>query len=160
VAAQPPADMAVLARLYHAVLSAFVREGHAPHYTELAHRLSLPPEEARLALHRLAGLGLPIWLHPGTDLLASFAPFSNLPTQYLVSVDGARRWFGQCGLEALAISWLYPGREVRIEAACLDCGAPLSVRMRDGAIVEASPETIVGHVNLPLRHWRDSWPAT
>ena len=155
-----PADMAVLARLYHTVLSAFVGEGRAPHYTELARRLGLPLEGTRLALHQLAGLGLPIWLHPGTDLLASFAPFSNLPTQYLVSVDAERGWYGQCGLEALAISWLFPGGEVRIEAACLDCGEPLLVRMRDGAFLEADPPTVVGHVNLPLRQWRDHWPAT
>ncbi len=158
--AASPADMTVLARLYHTVLAAFVRERRAPYYTELARRLDLPLEETRLALHQLAGLGLPIWLHPGTDLLASFAPFSNLPTQYLVSVDGQRGWYGQCGLEALAISWLFPGREVRVAAACLDCGEPLVVRMRDGVVMEAVPETIVGHVNLPLRHWRDSWPAT
>ena len=155
-----PADLAVLARLYHILLSAFVREGHAPHYTELAHRLGLPLEETRRALHRLAGLGLPIWLHPGTDLLAACAPFSNLPTQYLVSADGEGRWYGQCGLEVLAISWLFPGREVRVEAACLDCGEPIAVRMRDGALLEADPPTVVGHVNLPLRQWRDHWPAT
>ena len=160
MAAAPPAEMAVLARLYHAVLSAFVDEGAAPHYTELARRLGLPLEETRLALHRLASLGLPIWLHPGTDLLAACAPFSNLPTQYPVTVDGERRWYGQCGLESLAISWLFPGREVRFEAACLDCGGPLAVRMRDGALLEADPPTTVGHVNLPLRHWRDDWPGT
>jgi hypothetical protein len=152
--------MAVLARLYYAVLSAFVDEGTAPHYTELARRLGLPLEETRLALHRLASLGLPIWLHPDTDLLAACAPFSNLPTQYLVAVDGERRWYGQCGLESLAISWLFPGREVRIEAACLDCGMPLTVRMRDGVLVDVDPPTTVGHVNLPLRQWRDTWPAT
>jgi hypothetical protein len=158
--AAPQADMAVLARLYHAVPSAFVDEGGAPHYTGLAHRLGLPPEETRLALHRLCGLGLPIWLHPGTDLLAACAPFSNLPTQYPVTVNGERRWYGQCGLESLAISWLFPGREVRIEAGCLDCGEPLAVRMRDGALLEVDPPSVVGHVNLPLRHWRDDWAAT
>lgn len=160
MAAVPPTNMTVLARLYHTILSAFVREGGAPHYTELARRLGWPLEETRLALHRLAGLGLPIWLHPGTDLVAGFAPFANLPTQYLVSVDGTGGWYGQCGLEALAISWLFPGREVRVEAVCLDCGEPLMVRMRDGALLEADPPTMVGHVNVPLRHWRDSWPAT
>jgi len=158
--AVPPADTTVLARLYHTTLAAFVGEGHAPHYIELARRLGLPPEATRLALHQLASLGLPIWLHPGTDLVAGFAPFSNLPTQYLVSVDGVPGWYGQCGLEALAISWLFPGREVRVAATCLDCGEPLAVRMRDGALLEADPPTIVGHVNVPLRRWRDSWPAT
>jgi hypothetical protein len=158
--ATPPVDMPTLARLYHALLTAFVRDGHAPHYTDLARRLGWPLEDGRLALHRLAGLGLPIWAHPGTDLLASCAPFSNLPTHYRVTVAGEQRWHAQCGLEALAISWLFPGRETRLDAPCLDCGAPLVVRMRDGALLAVDPPTVVGHVNLPLRHWRASWPAT
>ncbi len=159
-AAASPADRTVLARLYHTVLSAFVREGHAPHYTELARRLSQPVEDTRRALHRLAGLGLPIWLHPGTDLVAACAPFSNLPTQYLVSADGEQRWYGQCGLESLAVSWLFPGQNVCIDGPCLDCGEAIRLRMRDGVLLDVDPPTVVGHVNLPLRHWRDSWPAT
>ncbi len=158
--AVPPAEMTVLARLYHGVLSAFVHEGRAPHYTDLARRLRLPQEQTRLALHRLAGLGLPIWLHPGTDLLAACAPFSNLPTHYLVMIDGKQHGYGQCGLESTAISWLFPGREVGIEATCLDCGDPLRLRMRDGAVLDVDPPTMVGHVNVPLRQWRDDWPAT
>jgi hypothetical protein len=27
--------------------------------------------------------------------------------------------------------------------------------MRDGAVLEASPPTIVGHVNVPFSRWRD-----
>ncbi len=33
--AVPPTDMVVLARLYHTILAAFVREGGAPHYTRV-----------------------------------------------------------------------------------------------------------------------------
>ena len=158
--ADAAADRPLLARLYHAILMAFVRDGRAPHYAVLASRLGLPLEEARRLLHRLGSLGLPIWLHPGTDLLASFAPFSNLPTQYLVGLGGEQRWYGQFGLESLAVSWLFPGQEVRIDCPCLDCGEAIRLRMRDGVLLGVDPPSVVGHVNLPLRHWRDSWPAT
>lgn len=156
----PPAEATALARLYHAILAAFVRDGCAPHYAALAPRLGLPLEEARRLLHRLGGLGLPIWLHPGTDLLASFAPFSNLPTQYRIGLGGDQRWYGQCGLESLAASWLFPGQDVCIDCPCLDCGEAIRVRMRDGVLLDVNPPSVVGHANLPLRRWRDDWPAT
>ena len=46
--------------------------------------------------------------------------------------------------------WLFPGTEIRIETRCLDCGEPISVRMRDEEILEVNPTTTVGHVNIPF----------
>jgi hypothetical protein len=82
------AESQVLAQMYHAIMVGFVRDGRAPHYTDLGRQLSLRMEDARQTLHQLIGMGLPTWLAPHTDYIASFAPFSNIPTQYLVSVDG------------------------------------------------------------------------
>jgi hypothetical protein len=90
------AETQILARMYHAIISGIVRDGRAPHYTELATELALSPDQAREALHDLVRRGVPgIWLHPSMDYIASFAPFSNIPTQYLVSVEGQQRWYGQ-----------------------------------------------------------------
>ena len=70
--------------------------GRAPHYTEIAAELGIPVEDARKALHDLMSVGIPgIWLFPDTDYIGSFAPFSNLPTQYRITVDGEQKWFGQ-----------------------------------------------------------------
>jgi hypothetical protein len=52
-------------------------------------------EEGRKALHDLFKAGVPGWLFPKTDLITSFAPFNNLPTQYRITVDGEQKWFGQ-----------------------------------------------------------------
>jgi hypothetical protein len=90
------AEPQLLADMYHAIMSGLVRDGRAPHYTELATALGLQPETARSTLHELEGAGVPgVWLHPGTDYIASFAPFSNIPTQYLISVDGQQKRYGQ-----------------------------------------------------------------
>ena len=90
------ADQQLLAKVYHAVLSGMVRDGRAPHYTELATELDLLPDRAREALHDMVAVGVPgVWLQPGTDYIASFAPFSNIPTQYLISVEGEQEWYGQ-----------------------------------------------------------------
>jgi len=90
------AEPQVLARMYHATISGLVRDGRAPHYTELATELGLSTDEARQALHELDGRGVPgFWIRPSTDFVESCAPFSNIPTQYLISVDGQQRWYGQ-----------------------------------------------------------------
>lgn len=85
-----------LDRVYNIILKRFIETGQAPHYTEIAAEAGLPVEQGRLALHELVDAGIPaMWLYPETDLLVSFAPFNNLPTQYRISVDGVQKWFGQ-----------------------------------------------------------------
>jgi hypothetical protein len=162
------ADLGLLARTYHAIQTGFVRDGRAPHYTDLASTLGLPPEEARRAQRELlaalngplASLGGAHWAHPDTDYIVGFSPFSNLPTQYAIAVDGQQHWYGQCGLESLAVSWLFPGKEVRIETRCLDCAAPFSLRMHDGELLAADPDSVVGHSNVPLSRAAENWPYT
>ena len=39
--------------------------------------------------------GFPGWLFPNTDYICSFPPFSNLPTQYRITIDGQQKWFAQ-----------------------------------------------------------------
>ncbi len=44
--------------------------------------------------------------------------------------------------------WLFPGKEIRIDTRCLDCGQPIRIRMRDGEILEIDPPSVVGHANI------------
>ncbi len=153
-------DPSMLARMYHEIMAGFVRKGRAPHYVELAHALGLSPEEARRALHELMGMAGAAWLAPDTDYIASFAPFSNLPTQYLVTVEGQQRWYGQCGFESLALTWVFPGQEVRIDAPCLDCGEPVSLSMKDGRLLSVEPSSMVGYTVVPAARWAENWGYT
>ena len=146
------------ARLYHEVMTGYVARGVAPHYVEVALRLGWEPARARTVLHEVTELGLPLWLHPGTDLVASFSPFSSLPTLYRLSIDGAAHGYAQCGLEVLAVSWLFPGCQVRADSLCPDCSEPLSLSIRDGEILSLDPPTIVGHINIPVPKWRGQYP--
>ena len=86
----------VLDKTYHFIIQRMMETGHAPHYTEIAAELGGSMEEGRKALHDLMSAGIPgTWLFPDTDYIAGFAPFSNLPTQYRITVDGEQKWFGQ-----------------------------------------------------------------
>jgi hypothetical protein len=88
-------DTQQLDRTYHFIMETFVATGRAPHFTDIARSFSLPPDEGKRFLHDLMNTKLPIWLYPETDLIASFAPFNNLPTQYRLTVDGQQKWFAQ-----------------------------------------------------------------
>ncbi len=150
-------DANTLDRAHDFVLRYFVESGRGPHYTELAHTLSLPPEAGKSLLHELLGLGMATWLSQESDLIASYSPFSNQPTHYRITVDGEKKWFGQCGFESLAICWLFPGRTVNISAPCLDCGEPLLIDVRDGEILAEEPSAIYGFTRVAFRDWGKNW---
>jgi len=82
---------------YRTVLSHFVAHGRAPHYSELARSLGVPLDRARELQRETANAG-PVagcWMAHDTDHIESWAPFSNVPTHFAISVDGEHRWFGQ-----------------------------------------------------------------
>lgn len=80
---------------YTATLEHVVANGRAPHYTELAGILDVSVEEARSAQVAAADAAVGCWMSAETDYVGSWAPFSNTPTQYLISVDGIQKWYGQ-----------------------------------------------------------------
>lgn len=85
----------MLDKTFHIIMKRLVETGQAPFYTELAAALNLSAEEGRKILQDLFSSGIPGWLYPRTDLIVSFAPFNNLPTQYRITIDGRQKWFGQ-----------------------------------------------------------------
>ncbi len=84
-----------LDRVFQVIMQRMMETGQAPHYTEIASEIDVPVEEGRKALHELYSPGFPGWLFPNTDYIGSFPPFSNLPTQNRITVDGQQKWFGQ-----------------------------------------------------------------
>ena len=81
--------------IFQIIMKHMMETGQAPHYTEIASEIDVPVEEGRKALHELFSPGFPGWLFPNTDYIGSFPPFSNLPTQYRISIDGEQKWFAQ-----------------------------------------------------------------
>ena len=88
-------DPGQLDRVFQIIMKYMMETGQAPHYTQIASELDVPVEEGRKVLHELYSPGFPGWLFPNTDYIGSFPPFSNLPTQYRITIDGQQKWFGQ-----------------------------------------------------------------
>ncbi len=89
------AESTLVQKAYTAIVKHFIRTGRAPHYTELAETLGLQPDEARDVQRETAQAAVACWLVQDTDYIESWAPFSNVPTQYLVTVGGGQKWYGQ-----------------------------------------------------------------
>ena len=89
------AELEQMDRTFHVIMKHMVETGRAPFYTEIARELGVSMEEGRKALHDLMASGQPAWLFPNTDYISSFPPFSNIPTQYRVSIQGEQKWYGQ-----------------------------------------------------------------
>lgn len=82
-------------KAYTAVEEHFMKTGRAPHYTELAAIMGIQPEEARQTQHKAADSSIACWFAKDTDYVESWAPFSNVPTNYLVTINGEQKWYGQ-----------------------------------------------------------------
>jgi hypothetical protein len=148
-----------LDKIYSVIMQRLVATGQAPHFTEIALELGIGVEEARKGLHDLMAAGVAgIWLFPHTDYISSFAPFSNLPTQYRITVEGEQKWFGQWGFESLAVCWLFPGKVVQINASCLDCGGSMQVEIQDGTVIRTEPEGVMAYVAVPFSKWFEQLP--
>jgi hypothetical protein len=148
----------ILDRTFHFILRRMMDTGQAPHYTEIAAELGVIPEEGRKTLHELLSGRMPAWVFPGSDYIVSFAPFNNLPTQYRLTIDGQQKWFGQWAFESLAVCWLFPGKTVRIDTPCLDCGLPIRVDIKDGILLRIEPEGVMGYVAVPMWKWYENLP--
>ena len=88
-------SLTTLDKGFQIIMSYFVERGQAPHYSELAADLGCSIEEGRRVVRDIMDTGFPGWLHPDTDWIASFPPFSNIPTQYRITVDDQQKWTAQ-----------------------------------------------------------------
>jgi len=72
-----------------------LKTGRAPHFTELGETLGVPPEEARQIRRKAADSSVACWFVKETEYSESWAPFSNAPNNYLVTIKGEQKWYGQ-----------------------------------------------------------------
>jgi hypothetical protein len=86
----------LLQTTYTTILQHFIDTGRAPHYTELAEIFSILPDEARELQREAAEASVfGCWMSHDTDFIESWAPFSNVPTHHLITVDGEQKWYAQ-----------------------------------------------------------------
>jgi hypothetical protein len=126
--------------------------GRAPNLGEIMSLLRLSRTSVLGAYREISQIDT-FWVEPRTENIRILSPFANTTTPYRISIDGHQKWYAVCGIEALGISEFFPGRTIEINAYCRDCVEPIYVKMKDGRILEKMPETILGHLGVPVAKW-------
>ncbi len=49
--------------------------------------------------------------------------------------------------------WLFPGSEIQVDTLDLATAEPIRLRFRDDEILLVEPDTVVGHINVPIPQW-------
>ena len=131
------------------VYEAAMQRGATPSVAELAVSLAAAVEQIQAALGRLAAAHVLV-LQPETGEILMAAPFSAVPTPFLVELAGFS-CYGNCIWDALAIPAMLR-QDARIVTSCADCGGALQLSVVEGQ-VRGDPGLV--HFALPARRWWD-----
>jgi hypothetical protein len=125
----------------------FVERGSAPSAEDVAAATGTRAAEVLEGWHRLHAAHALVLDAAGRELRMA-NPFSAVPTSYRVQAAG-RWWYANCAWDAFGICAAMHV-DGRIEAACPDCGEPLTIAVTDG---EPDDPSLLFHCLEPARLW-------
>lgn len=131
-----------------------VENERPPTVSETATGLAIGVVEAQDAYRRLHGYHA-ILLERGSLDVRIANPFSGVPTQFRVHVNGRSYW-ATCAWDMLGIPAALHA-DARIEAMCADTQTPTEILVENGAVRETG-ELI--HLPVPFRNWHDDLRRT
>jgi hypothetical protein len=102
---------------------------------ELARLLALSEGDLQSILAALADADY--LAHDEMGRVTCLYPFSTSPTPHAVFIDGEPR-FAMCAIDAIGVPAML-GQELKVAGRCAVCEAPISLQIRPGAIVNATP---------------------
>ncbi|MBL9100926.1 MAG: cation transporter [Myxococcales bacterium] len=119
--------------------------GRAPRSHEIAKALAMNELDVVRALDALASDDLPcghVERAHESDRIVFAWPLSNVPTEYIVKLEGKQPVYGRCAIDALGVSAMY-GKPVEIEATSVGSGTPIRIRVNGDRIELAEPADAV-----------------
>jgi hypothetical protein len=147
-----PAAFDVQVRL--AIQHAFLDGRPTPTVASVATDIDADPALVAGAFDRLADAHM-IVLVPGTREIMMSAPFAGRPTPFMATV-GDRTYYANCIWDALGVSAMLAGAgrpaDALVRTTCADCGAPLSVEVRESRVNPDAPD-VVTHFAVPAARW-------
>lgn len=132
-----------------AVYHHFAETGRRPSPGDIASRTGLTVD-AVLATYGMLRAQRLIFLEPDGATIRMAPPFSGVPTQHRVEVEGLE-YHANCAWDALGVlaALHEPGR---VRSRCEQSGEPLDLEVRvDGP----EPSTWLFHCLVPAAHWWD-----
>jgi hypothetical protein len=116
---------------------------------EAAAALERTTREVNLSLRRLADAHILV-LQKGSGEILMAAPFSAVPTAFLVKV-GDRRYYGNCIWDALGIPSMLK-QDATVNASCGCCGTAMTLEVANGSLVHARG---LAHFAVAAARWWD-----
>ena len=138
-------DLATRVRVH--LYESFVAAGRPPTVAETAAALGVGEPDTEDAYRRLEQNRV-IVLAPGTLDVWMANPLSAVPTAFRAEPERGSYW-GNCAWDGLGVIAMLGG-EGRLAATCGDCGEPLELRVRGGALERSAA---VSHFAVPARRW-------
>ncbi len=120
-----------------------------PSIQEVASTLDSTPEDVGHAYRRLYDKRVLV-LEPDGATIRMAPPFSGVPTQHRVSVDG-REYMANCSWDALGVAAALHA-DADVHSRCEQSLEPLDLRVRGGTV---EPEPCAVHFAVPAAHWWD-----
>jgi len=130
-----------------AIYGYFAETGRAPAPEETAERVGSDVESVLDAYTRLRAERV-LALDPDGSSIRMAPPFSGVPTQHTVAVDG-KRYFANCAWDALGIPAAFQ-RPGRVRSRCEQSGEPLEL---DVGLEGPGPSTWLFHCLVPAARW-------
>lgn len=119
--------------------------GRAPRPRELAKALGMDEKEVNRLLEAIDGHWSPcgsIERASKSDRIVFAWPLSNVPTEYVVTIQGSKPVFGRCAIDALGMSAMY-GKPVEIAATSVASDVPIRITVNGDRVEHAEPADAV-----------------
>lgn len=128
------------------VMIQYPLRGRSPSREEIGVALSIGnPDEVQAALGRLEKADL-LCLDPESREVCCAYPFSTEPTKHVVRFldwPDAKPVYALCAVDALGVPFMFH-RDVSVTSSCPHCARPITIKVRNGVIVDRTPaETVV-----------------
>ncbi len=146
-------------RVRRQVYEEFLHTGHCSNPFQIAKATGLPWTRVITALDELERGVMVMLERDAHSVINKAPPWANFPTPHAVSVDGVQKWYSGCAIEAINIPYCHPGKLVTIDSSCPHCGDPVTLTLRDGAILACAPSATVIHMGISPLKWRHNWIA-
>ncbi len=119
--------------------------GRAPRPREIATALRMDEREVNRILDAIDGHWSPcgsIERADKSDRIVFAWPLSNVPTEYLVTIQGSKPVYGRCAIDALGMSAMY-GRPVEIAATSVASDVAIRITVNGDRVERAEPADAV-----------------
>lgn len=89
-----------------------------------------------------------IVLDGDAEVIQFVYPVSSLPTPHRVILEDGRSFFSMCAIDSIGAAFTL-NQNTYVESQCSACGAPISLSIRDGQLMDVQPESLhIIHADL------------